>query len=719
MSLFELAKGFLNALEFKVEEKDSALLVAEKPGLGDDIERTCVWVLTQQARQGRPALILEEEYLNRFKGIFKKYPAAKLHLLVDTYEALSPDFRAKANQMFRVKTQVPSQFFDMPFSWELAKMAASATRELVNEANIYESKRVTQAYLRQGTEIVYQDLATDFPQEIEVALNNSEPRIWFVTAPAGHGKSVFFASLFGRLYKEFQAKKRALAPFPRPIPLVAAHLREAAGPNVMGLIDAFIRTEFAAAAKRPYFNWMIENRYGFLMFDGLDELITRDPTFLSYLEERITAPSSLPNILICVRDSLFQSSDQLAEFIDYYSSLIQVFNLQPWDRKARRNHAWLRLENHLPKATDKETEKTKRYLNAIENSPALLRLASTPFYSDLLLSYFSGPISDAPTQEQDLVGLAIDEMCRREYEKGTISRDIFPLKSFKEWLQELAELSYQSGGISIEDLRELAKLAAVLATRELSEDEQNSLVEQITMAPFLKRSVTSGRIELTHEILAEVLAGQRFLAEFENNPAFFAARLSQREWPSDSMLFPVLSQGIGSKLDRLIDISLKESLSADGFRNLVQLVSLIPGGDAVFIDRRLQMDSARLQGVHFSGLNLDGVSFRGSDLTNVVFDGCSLKATKFEGSVLRGTGFLRIPKGGMISATFGDCEQFESIITGDRKRIDALEKFKEWLYIQTGRQEPICGPCPTTRQLLFLFRKFVHVDGQGRRDTLD
>ena len=718
MNLFELAKGFLVALGSKVEEKDSTLLVAERPGLGDDIERTCVWILTQQARQGRPPILLEDEYLGRFKGTVKKYPGAKLHLLVDTTEALSADFKTKASQLYRVRIQVPSQFFDMPFSWELAKTAASATKELVEDASNYENKRVSQAYIRQGTDQIRQDLVTDLFQEIEVAFSNAEARIWFVIAPAGQGKSVFFASLFGRLYKKFQESKRTQQVYPRP-PLVAAHLREAAGPNVRGLIDAFMQTEFAAAAKRPFFNWMIDNRLGFLMFDGLDELISRDPTFLNYLEERITNPSSNPAMLICVRDSLFNSSDVLTEFLGYYSSIIQIFALQPWDRKARREHAWLRLERRSPRIGENDTDEVKRYLSIIENNPSLVRLASTPFYADYLLQTYTGSGALIPTQERELVEQAVDRMCRREYDKETIREDIFPISSFREWLEELAALSYQTGGVSVEGLRELADLATVLASRELSDIEQKSLVEQITMAPFLTRSIISGKLELTHEILAEFLAGHRFLSEFDHNPTLFSSRLSQRAWPSDSMLFPVLSHALSSDLKRLVEFALSESLTADGFRNLVQLLVLIPGGDEIFRGKRLQLEGARLQAVRFQKLNLDGVSFRGTDLTNTLFEECSLRNTRFEGAVLRGTSFLSIPEGGMHVAIFGDCEHFDSVIVGERRRIEDIRKFQQWLQAQTGREEQILGPCPTSRQVLFLFRKFIHVDGQGRRDSLD
>jgi hypothetical protein len=185
------------------------------------------------------------------------------------------------------------------------------------------------------------------------------------------------------------------------------------------------------------------------------------------------------------------------------------------------------------------------------------------------------------------------------------------------------------------------------------------------------------------------------------------------------MLFPVLAQALTAERDRLAILPLSEAFSPDGLRNLVQLLVLLPGGDDALRAGRLQLDGARLSAVHFARLNLDGVSFRSCDLSNAVFDECALARTQFEGAVLRNTAFLHVPENGLTGASFGDGEHFESILIGDRRRIEELGQFLEWLGVSTGRRGPIGGPCPTARQVLFLFRKFIHVDGQGRRDSLD
>jgi len=719
MNLVDMTRGFLTALGYQLQERERHFLVAEKPGLGGDIDRSCVWILTPELRQGRNPILIEEEYLTRFKGIAGKYPAARLYLVADTTERFSAAFRSQASRSYRVRIQVPAQLFDVPFSWEEAGSVPSATRQLMTTADAYERLRIPQAYSVDGSDMTHRDLVTDLTADIQNVTRTDDPRVWFIVAPAGHGKSVSFSALFARLYRYFQERKRAQALFPRPLPLIAEHLRESAGPNVMGLIDAFMRTEFAAPTTRDFFNWLIDNRLAFLMFDGLDEVITRDPTFINFLANRMTTPQASPVFLICLRDSLLDSNEELADFLDYYRSVVRIFRLAPWDAPARRAHAWTVFHERLPRNGEPDPQDIASYLRTTNANPALMRLASTPFYADLLARVFADAQTASAVDEVTLVELAVREMCRREYRKGTLTEDVLPLASFEEWLEELATLSYQTTGFSAAELRELADLITVLSPRDLTDEEQRTLIDQITMGPFITRSAASGRLQLTHEILTEFLAGRRFAHEFAHDQSRFASRLSQVGWPSDSVLFPVLATALRDRLDAVARLPAGESLSPDGLRNLVQLVAFIPGGDARLRDGTVPVEGARLQDVRLVSLDLTGISFRGCDLATAVFDGCTLKHNRFEGAHLRNTRFLHGTEAGLGSATFGDCEHFESVIIGERRRFDDAKTFLQWLVGAGVSGEAPLGACSTTRQVLVLFRKYIHVDGQPRRDSHD
>jgi hypothetical protein len=356
------------------------------------------------------------------------------------------------------------------------------------------------------------------------------------------------------------------------------------------------------------------------------------------------------------------------------------------------------------------------FLRTTNANPAIQHLAATPFYADLLVRVFANAQAVSPVDEVTLVDLAVTEMCRREYGKGTLTEDVLPLAAFQEWLEELATLGYQSTGFSAAELRELADLITILSPRDLNEDEQRALIDQITMGPFISRSPTSGRLQLTHEILTEFLAGRRFAHEFTHDTARFASRLCQAPWPSDSMLFLVLAGLLRDRLDLLARLPATEPLSPEGLRNLVQLLALIPGADTRFRDGTISVEGARLNGVRFRDLNLAGVSFRGCDLEAATFDGCTLEGNRFEGAHLRNTSFIRGTETGLRSGSFGDCEHFESVILGERSRFEDPTSFMEWILGARARKDT-SGPCPAARQVLVLFRKYVHVDGQPRRDS--
>ncbi len=323
----------------------------------------------------------------------------------------------------------------------------------------------------------------------------------------------------------------------------------------------------------------------------------------------------------------------------------------------------------------------------------------------------------------ELLGLATRQLCQREYGKGVMDESVLPLPVLIEWLEELAAVSYDEAGVSVDELRELASVLLALVTLEIDEEEQQSLIQQITMAPFLRQSSISGRVEFTHEILADYLAGQKFWREFEGHSPLFVSHLSKRTWPSDSILFRVIAKKVVKTADILEPVLSAGSVSPEGLRNLAQLAAMCPEGDRVFRDGRMVLDGLRLEGVRFAGLNLEGVSLRCCNLTNTDFDRCNLRTTQFEGAVLKDTRFTNLPGGSLQGATFGNVDHFESVVVRDGKRLTDEKEFQRWLLKETGgaKSTPtaVSGGCPTISQLLHMFWKFVRVDGQARRDWLE
>jgi len=718
MGLLEEAREFLVARDLAVEERDRNFLVAQQPGLAGERDVTCVWVLTSEAWRGRDQDLVEEEILNRFKGASAKFRGSRLYLLVDTTEGLSADFRNEAKRRFGASIVVPSLFFDTPFKWDLARETGSAARDLVRIGQDFEQRRVPQSYVRLDARGRGDDLASDILADIDAAARDLEPVIWFVVAPAGQGKTIFFSSLFASVYERFQDQKRRQVVYPRPLPMVPEHLREAAGPNVRGLIDAFLRTDLAMAAKPRLFDWLIDTRHAVWMLDGLDEVIAGDEQFFPFVEDRVTAPNSRPAIVICVRDSLFESNDALAEFRSYYSSITRVYRLEGWGDEVRRLFTWLKLEGRRPRNEERDTVRVASFLRYLESHPPIRELAASPYYASLLLDAHEGGGSLAAADDVALLEHAIEQMCRREYAKpGPLKEDLLPLEAFLEWLEYLAESSFETSGVTVSELREWASLLPALLQRSVSDAEEHRIVEQVAMAPFLTQSATYGRLDFTHELLAEYLLGRRLCRLFDSSPPRFARLMALRRWTADSIMSQVLARRLAGRASDVATLAITESVPGEGFRNLVQLVALLPGGDRTLREMRC-LDAARLPGVRFAGLDLRGVSFCGTDLTMAEFRRCILRDVSFDGAVLKNTRFEQITTGALQGARFGEGESFESVIV-DGIAIEDYQRFQEWQSRVTGAAAQGASACPTALQVLHLFHKFIHVNGQARRDSID
>ena len=356
------------------------------------------------------------------------------------------------------------------------------------------------------------------------------------------------------------------------------------------------------------------------------------------------------------------------------------------------------------------------FIESVRRAPTLDKLSATPFYADLLLENFrAGNDADHVRDEIELMDLALRRMCEREYQKGALREDVLPADALIEWLEELAAISYEDRGVSVRELAELASVVPALIQQDLGESEMEALVAQIEMLPFFRPSPVTRRIEFTHEIVAELLAARRFLKELRTGDPRFAARVSIRPWPTDSVFFRILAGG--ETAAALIDTYSRESLRPVARRNLIQLIVLSHDRDLPFGKSEVSLEGVGLEGLVFESLNLDDVSFRSCDLTNTVFRNCSMDNTLFEGAILKNTRFMGNTDKRMEGARFGKFEHFESIQVDGKLLVDD-GAFGRWVAGATGADR-VEGPCATKRQMHHLFRKFVHLNGQARRDELD
>jgi hypothetical protein len=185
-----------------------------------------------------------------------------------------------------------------------------------------------------------------------------------IVGRAGIGKSFLFRALFDRLYGDFHSAKAQHRTAPRPIPLVPEHMKGTYALRTEALIDNFLRTDVAAPVARETFERPLVNGFATWLLDGLDEVYAGDPGFFEYLFNLIASTNSKAQITIWCRDSVLTTSDAFAEFRDFCDGLnvLKIYRLSEWERASKRQFAWLRLEERLPKSGEGDSDTVNRLL---------------------------------------------------------------------------------------------------------------------------------------------------------------------------------------------------------------------------------------------------------------------------------------------------------------------------------------------------------------------
>lgn len=710
MNLASLTIEYLKAAGYMTTQRGRDLIVGtRRTSVGHEDEVILVWVPIMDAR--RLFQPQEGPYLARFQGATEEYPQARKFMLVPTFEQMTSGFRQAAKQIYNVNIRVPIQFFDAPFVQEESpgRVASSKVRELVDRAEEKAPHRVPQPFTSHDASGKGQDLLAVLTEQLQRQIRPSDKNVHIVVGPAGAGKSILFEALFARLYRDFIEDKRRLTvvPRPRPLPVLPEYLPAAVAPTLRALVDAFIATEIAAPVTRPVFEWMLSNGFAAWLLDGLDEIISRDQDFFTYLLEVLTNPgTSPPRIVICVRDSLLTTNDDLREFCESYSANIQIYELAKWDTTSKKEFA----KKVLGAAAD-------GFMARLRQSPTLSQLSSTPYYCSLMAEqYQRGLLPESATESQLLDG-AVSSMVDREYGKGLLDEKLMPKSAVKEFLEALAADDLEGGfqGFHRDSVEEWAR---ILLPVDITEADLEKLVVGLMQLAIFTRSALAGKLLFAQEILEQYLLGEYLARCLVSDPNIFVRRMSHRQIPSEWITFTVLSERLREQ-GRSNDIVplLWKPMPDAGFRNIVQATALAVEDKGVL--RTVPFERRDLAGVVFRDLDLHGVSFRGADLTDVQFERCDLKQAIFEGAILKNTAFAPKTPQDLRGARFGDMERFYSIRIGSGKAISDLSHVKQWIDEHTGIiVEPI-EPCDAARQLRYLFGKFIHPNGAPKRATLD
>ena len=636
-----------------------------------------------------------------------------------------------------VRVVTPALFFDTPFTYESDRRAAGAARRLATEGKDAEHSRVPQPF-RLPSGVTPRAAPVNTPREGDLAeyllgdikerFRSKKSTLWIVAAPAGQGKSRMFTALFSRLYEEFHARKASRQLFPRPFPMVAEHLRKSAGPNLNGLTDSFLRTEVARHATPRLFDWMVENGHALWMLDGLDEVIVSDDAFVEKFWTFLTAPKTTALMLVSVRDSVLRSNEALRDLLEEGGDAVQVFELDKWRLEQVRHLAWVGRHGGRPSSGKMERDDAVETLVAtIRRLRAAKTLASTPFYAQLMVQAWLKGEHLEETDELSLLDSAVRDMCAREYRKpGPVNERRLPLERFREWLEELASMVVEDGGIDVDEFREFASLALTLTEYG---DDSEGFVDQIRTIPFLTRGESSGRLEFTHELIGDYLAGSYYARQAQRDvaegglrrrvPTRLGRQMGRVSLPNDSLQLRMMASRLASNGVGLAQL-IRESpscRSGKAFKNCVQLIAFMKNSGSLLEGAGLSLEDRDLTGVKFGKMDLSNAQLTRADLSFADLSRATLRGANLNSVRLRGTMLPPDSANALEGATLRQ-PHFDSVEIGGRL-ISSYSGFRKWAEKATKRAMGDDLPCPSVRQARRIFSKFVHANGEARTDRVD
>ena len=706
--LLSQVRGYLESAEFRVILEQSESLVADKILFGQDRDTIVVWTIPL----GQELTRYEATLRGSISKLRQNYPDAKGYVLAPSRAGFSRELlRSLADS--RIKLLAPIEFFDTAFKVEEAPKAASAIADLRSLGTT--QKRVPQPYRLDGEgdeagDDLFETLAAELAQV-------DAPCVRVVVGRAGIGKSFLFRALFASLYEEFLTAKAQRGSRPRPIPMVPQYLKGTYALRTEALVDSFLRTDVATPVRRETFEWLLANGFTTWLLDGLDELYSGDPHFFDYLLDPITRKDSRAQVTIFCRDSLLTTSDQFIEFHQLCSgsSALRVYRLSDWERRSKRHFTWLGLEGRPPRSAEADPPQVAAFLREIDNSKTLQMLSGLPFYCELLLQQHRDGQLRAFSDDVGMLNFVVDQMIKRELEKGVINLDLFEPNGLQEWLEQIA-VSYVEGQRYADiDRDEAVEFGHLVLRSSLDEKTKKDILISLLQFPLFRSGTQSGRIAFAHDLIAEALAARQYLRTLRRNPGEVARRLARVDLEA-----PTLLRFMASRLDADAESALLGDLERGmpqgrGFAVLLTIALLArPERDLV---KRLsaKFENRDLAGVRFSKRDLSGVSFRQADLSNAAFDDCDLQGARFEGAFLSRTRF-----GGtnlLQDAHFGDLGRVQSLWIG-KKLIEDPEQLRDWVAKNTGKPLSIVKPCPSALQLAHLFGKFITPLGLAKRDEL-
>ena len=706
-SMVDLVRDYLLSDGFQEVEisRGNNFVVVKRAVVGGAYDTRIVWIVPA----GYQVAHYESALRPLIDKLSKRYSDARATILLSSGGGLSRSLQEHIKQ-YRISVRVPIQFFDTAFKVDEAPDTASVISEIREPPPL----RVRQPYELTNANGAVVDTGDDLLETLSqptTAHDVSSVRI--IIGRAGIGKSILSHALFARLYKDFLNAKQRLARSCRPIPLLPEHAKDIDALRTKLLIDNFVRTDVAAPVTRKTFEWLLVNGFATWLLDGLDELIAGDRDFFDYILDVVTRERSSACVYIWSRDSLLTTSDAFMDFRELGGESVEVYKLLEWEKKNKREFAWLQYQERLPAPRQSEPPRVTRFLDRVEKPPTN-SFSGLPFYCKVLWDDREELLQG--NSEVAVLDYLIKSMLDREIEeKRLIDPSVFEKKGIDDWLEEMAARYVEDDQAGV-DKKSALDMGEVVLRDGLDEDEKENALLGLLRSPFFAEGTSLGRVSFTHDLIAEAIASRQYAKAIRQDPVGTAQRLGHVNL-EDPVLLRLIAQQLDSQASRnlIADAMSQIGERRSAYRVLLALMMIMePSRDFVRL-RGLNLEDALLSELRFRNLDLTGVSFRRSDLSNVRFEKCVMRNVKMEGARIKQTSFDEDTD--LEGADFGSLSRVESVRV-NRKFLNSDENIREWIAAATQRPIGSQRPCPTAQQVCHLFSKFITPMGVARRDTL-
>ena len=468
----------------------------------------------------------------------------------------------------------------------------------------------------------------------------SDGRLLTVLAPAGYGKTVLTCALASRMADYYLDPPEDESP-PFPYLIDFGEFRR------LTSFESMILTSLESKGVHDYhsnaFAYLVARRRAVLMLDGFDELLEERPEEAQKnLRELVETLEGRGKVVITARSTFFRTSDDVADFLEYYlePGQVDVVDLQAFDKSQRRAL--------VSKRCSTQTEINR--VNSFIESEALHEAMGSP----LLLKETIDALLTSPEERldrskgrKDLFGALEKSVYERERRR---KHHLFADEVQATFLEELARemLQYNARGFDFEEVQVAAAEAA-----GNGDAPDPAELDRFAHHHFLHIQPGSNEVRFNHQVFREYFQARSVIEACRaGHDGWVFAMLGQRPLPEEVRLFIAeldKSAAFPSRLLQLLTVASKptEKLAnnvgalcaayrapelVESFLEVVPIeVSLgfdLEGVDLAGFDWSRRF----LQGMKFLNCNLEGTNFQECMISEIILAGSQLSDADFRGA---------------------------------------------------------------------------------------